>query len=367
MTKHYQICATCVMDTSDPDITFNSEGQCNHCRDAKALIAEKGYRRGSSESELRSLVEAIKKDGDGREYDCILGMSGGVDSSYLAHLGAKLGLRILGVHIDAGWNSDIAVGNIQKLCDKLHIDLETVVIDWPAMKELQRAYMFSGLPNLDVPQDHVFAFSVYDFARMNNIKYVLYGGNYATEAILPKAWGQDAFDFVSLKSVYAEHGRGERILDKIPHFSYASFFDFKKRTHYARLLNYIDYSKSEAIELLEKEYGWKYYGGKHFESRFTKFFQSYYLPEKFGYDKRRAHFSSLIVNGEITRDDALKSLEAKYAYPLEEILEDLDYITKKLDITQGEWDAIMESPVKSVYDYKSYRGVKGAVSKLMTR
>lgn len=353
------------MDTSDPGITFDDKGVCSHCHKYDEHVVKMGYQPGKSEEELKSIIAEMKEAGKGHEYDCILGISGGVDSSYLAYLTAQMGLRVLAVHVDAGWNSDVAVSNIQKMCEKLGIDLHTVVIDWPTMKELQRAYMFSGLPNLDVPQDHAFISAMYQYAEKYHIKYMLNGGNMATEGILPGVWGHNAMDWWHVKSVYQKCGRGKCSLKKFPHFGLLAYARARTQIRQVRLLNYVPYSKKEAIAVLNREFGWEYYGGKHFESRFTKFFQSYYLPVKFGYDKRRAHLSSLIVGGEMTREEALQEMQDEYAYPLEQIMEDRDYILKKLDISPEEWEHIMAAPPVPDNAYRSQEPLLRQLRKLM--
>lgn len=353
--REYQICTRCIMDSSDPDICFDSNGICNHCHHYDEV--KKKYDFQDKNAELEKLIRKIKEDGKGKEYDCILGISGGVDSAYLAYLAKKLGLRVLAVHVDCGWNSEIAVSNIQKLCQKLGYDLHTIVVDWETIKELQRAYMFSGLPNLDIPQDHAFLSAAYAYGLKHHIKYMLNGSNLATEGILPKAWGYDAKDYTAIKDVYKKCGRGMVSLSKYPHMNVMRYFQFLYMNEIIRvdLLNYVDYSKKKAIELLSREFGWQYYGGKHFESRFTKFFQSYYLPKKFGYDKKRAHLSSLVVGGEMTREDAIKEMADSSGYTEEEMIEDRDYILKKLDISSEEWEGIMNAPCKTEDDYRNYK------------
>lgn len=351
----YQICTRCIMDTSDPDITFDLNGVCSNCVDYDRRLLKWGIPDDEKAEKLKMIVEEIKEAGKGREYDCVIGISGGVDSAYLTYIAHKQGLRILAVHVDAGWNSEVAVNNIHRLCEKLNIDLHTVVVDWTTMKELQRAYMFSGLPNLDVPQDHAFISATFEYAHKCHVKYMLNGVNLATEGILPKAWGYSALDYTCIKDVYKKLGRGKVTLKKYPHMGLLKQY----RNYYSGspvrvdLLNYIQYSKKDAMELLSREFGWEYYGGKHFESRFTKFFQSYYLPQKFGYDKKRAHLSSLIVGGEMTREQALAEMNDDSAYTMEERLEDREYICSKLDITDDEWEKIMNSPNKSEKDYKT--------------
>ncbi len=349
---NFHTCTRCIMDITDPEISFNSEGVCNHCLQYDMDVELYGYQEGVSEKKLKDIVDKIKEEEKNKEYDCILGISGGVDSSYLAYLAHKLGLRTLAVHVDAGWNSEIAVQNIGNLCRILNIDLHTIVIDWPTMKELQRAYMYSGLPNLDIPQDHAFIAAVYQYAKKYKLKYMLNGNNLATEAILPKSWGYSPIDYRNIKGVYKKHGRGKSI-KKYPHFGIIEYFMLQRKVTRVNLLNYVPYSKKDAIDLLSKEFDWKYYGGKHFESNFTKFFQSYYLPQKFGYDKKRAHLSSLVVGGEMTREEALKEMEDSSSYTMDEMLEDRDYILKKLDISIEDWNKIMQQPARAETDYPS--------------
>ena len=351
----YQICTRCIMDNqSDPLITFNEKGVCKHCLAYDEHIRSLPKTDEEKEKKFNELIHKMKEDGKGKEYDCVIGISGGVDSAYLVYIAKKAGLRILAVHVDAGWNSDVAVENIKKLCSKLEIELHTIVVDWNTMKELQRAYMFSGLPNLDVPQDHAFLAGTYKFAKKHGINYMLNGSNFATEGILPSNYGYSAIDLTNIKDVYKKCGRGKVSLRKYPKMDLLTYsLMYIGKTRRINLLNYVTYSKKMAIEILHKEFDWNYYGGKHFESRFTKFFQSYYLPRKFGYEKKRAHISSLIVGGEITRDQGLADMADDSAYPENKMLEDRDYILKKLDISLDEWEQIMSAPNKSEDDYKN--------------
>ena len=337
------ICTRCVMDLSDPAITFDEAGVCSCCRRYDEQKALRGYRPGKSEEELKTLVETIKEEGKGKEFDCIVGISGGVDSAYLAYTARKLGLRMLAVHVDTGWNSEIAVRNIERLCGALGLELHTIVQDWPTMKELQRAYLLSGLSNLDVPQDHLLVAAVYRFSKQYGVRYVLNGTNIATEgASSPFSTQLSCMDSWHLRSVYRKCGRGKS-LRKYQMLSLIQARWKFSAIEQVNLLNHIPYSKTEAIKTLEREYGWEYYGGKHFESRFTKWFQSVYLPKKFGYDKRRYHLSCLINNGEMARDEALQEL-ARPPYDPEQMREDEAYILKKLDIPQAEWDKIIAEP-----------------------
>ncbi|MBL0419573.1 N-acetyl sugar amidotransferase [Ramlibacter sp. AW1] len=350
--KHpYQACTRCVMDTSDPEIQFDEQGVCNHCRHYEAYVASLGDAQARA-AKLNQTVQTLKAAGQNREYDCIMGLSGGVDSSYLAHYAVRtLGLRPLVVHVDSGWNSELAVSNIETMCNRLGIDLHTLVLDWDEMRDLQRAYFRSGVPNLDVPQDHAFNAAMVGEAKKYGIRNVLNGGNMQTESILPTAWGYDASDPGSLMAIHKRFGT-------MPLKTYPLRSDFSRllfdpcifgmRVH--RPLEYIDYNKFAAKKLLHEELGWRDYGGKHYESRFTKFFQAHYLPTKFGYDKRKAHLASLIVSGQLSRDAALQEL-AVPLYDAEELESDITYFCKKLSIPRKEYEEVMASPPKTHRDY----------------
>lgn len=350
----YKICKRCIMDTtSDPNLVLDENGICNYCHDFDAVAKKMAHKRKQGTKYLESVFNKIKEDGKGKEYDCLLGISGGVDSSYLAYLAKQYGLRVLAVHVDAGWNSELAVQNIESMCSKLGYDLHTVVIDWPTMKELQRAYMFSGMAKVDVPQDHCFVAATNQMIKKFHTKYVLRGDNYATEGILSKAYQYPAGDWINIKGIYKQCGRGRISLKKYPHENffkrYISIGEWKSVT-IVRPLDYIDYSKKMAIETLEREFGWKYYGGKHYESRFTKFFQETYLPQRYGWDKRRDHISSLIVGGEMTREEGLREMAIPPSTE-QEMEEEKDYVLKKLDITEEEWKKILNLPYKTEKDY----------------
>jgi len=368
----FQQCVHCVMDTSDPEITFDDHGVCSHCLSYDAYSASQG----SLPDRARRLVEmvtSLKREGSGKPYDCIMGLSGGVDSSYLAYYAVKeLSLRPLVVHVDSGWNSELAVSNIEGICRRLGIHLHTLVIDWEEMRDLQLAFFRSGVANLDVPQDHAFNAALVREAKIYGVRQVLNGGNMQTESILPKAWGYDASDPIHLSSIHKKFG--SRPLKTFPIRSdFSRFiidpFLFRMRVH--RPLEFIDYNKFEAKRLLRDELGWRDYGGKHYESRFTKFFQGHYLPEKFGYDKRKAHLSSLIVSGQITRQEALAELQTPL-YSSEELEADIAYFCKKLGITRQEYDTVMRAAPHAFTDYPNrqemYRRLRsglGFVSKVI--
>ncbi len=345
--------------TSDPNLVLDENGVCNYCHEYDLLYEERKHLKVNGEQQLKDLFAKIKNECKNQEYDCALGISGGVDSSYLLHLAYQYGLRVLAIHVDAGWNSEIAVQNIEKVCSKLGYDLQTIVMDWNTIKELQRAYLFSGLANQDVPQDHCFIAAVRQYCKKYHIKYLLSGWNLATEGILSHAYQQNAHDWLNIKDVYKKCGRGKVSLKKYTHisvwdhyFGYRFFYPVKE----IMPLCYIDYAKKDAIKLLEDEYGWKYYGGKHYESRFTRFFQEVYLPKKYGWEKRRDHISSLIVGGEMTREEGLKEIEIPTATE-QQLREETEYILKKLDVTEEEWNSILAAPNKTVNDYKNEIGL----------
>jgi len=361
-----KICTRCVMDTTYPGITFDEQGHCSLCNaylEKKDII---GYRAGESEKELQKLVEKIKADNRDKEYDVILGLSGGVDSAYMAYLAHQLGLRVMAVHVDTGWNMEVAERNIQRVCEKFGLKLHKLTIDWPTMRELQRAYMLSGVANLDVPQDHVFMAAVMKFARESGINYVLNGNNLATEGASAPYSGQHSYmDFWHMKSIYRRHGRGMS-LKKYPHLSF-----FEARWKFpgvvkVDILNHVPYSKKLAMEVLEREFGWEYYGGKHLESRLTRYLQSVYQPRKCGYDKRLYHLSCLVMNGEMTREEALEEL-SRPAYPIEQQQEDERIILQKLEIESEEWQRILHAPVTPNENYFSQEKLIRFAKKLLGR
>ncbi len=351
--REYQICNRCIMDTTDSNIVFDEKGNCNHCNDAFERYETTWFPDEKGEQRLKAIAEHIKTTQKNKEYDCIVGLSGGVDSSYLAYKAVKLGLRPLVVHIDCGWNSELAVKNVENIVKKLDLDLHTHVVDWQEMKDLQLAYFKSNVANQDVPQDHAIFAALYSYAVKNRIKYVLSGGNFATECILPKSWGYNALDYKNLKAIHKTFGT--RKLKKFPYVTFFKryvYFTFIRKMNIVKVLNFIPYNKDEAIETMKKELDWQYYGGKHHESRFTKFFQAYYLPHKFGYDKRRAHLSSLIVSGQMMRDEALKEMEVEI-YPNDSHIEDMEYVAKKLGVSLDEFKKIIRMPNKSYKDYSN--------------
>jgi N-acetyl sugar amidotransferase len=305
------------------------------------------------EVELQRIVSHIKRRSKGKDFDCILGMSGGIDSSYLLYLVTKkLDLKPLVFHVDAGWNTQMAVNNIERLVDGLGLDLYTEVINWEDMRKLQLAYFKSGVPHIDSPQDHAFFATMYKFASENGIKDIITGGNYATECVRnPKEWMYYQSDSIQLRDIYRKHGRTPLttfpITNILWHKIYLPYFR-KVKLH--RLLDYLPYEKEEATQFLVDNYGYERYPQKHFESRFTRFYESYWLPEKFGYDTRKVQFSSLILTGQMTREEAMEKL-ASTAYDPETISHDFEFVASKLNITSDELKIYFNTPNKTYMDY----------------
>jgi N-acetyl sugar amidotransferase len=343
------------MDTTDPDITFNTNGVCNWCERYENETSKYWLKGDAGKAKMQAWVNEIKEYGKGKEYDCIIGLSGGIDSSYLAYLGTQLGLRMLAVHVDAGWNSELAVQNIQNICTKLKIDLVTEVVDWSVMRKVQLAFLRTGLVNQDIPQDQAFFAALYNYAQKNNIKYVLNGVNIATENTLPTAWrGENAMDDILVKSVYKYYFK--QPLKNFPLIGYWKFnlinYIYKKFI-VVDLLNCFEYSKEEALKTLAEVVDYKDYGGKHNESRFTKFHQNYFLVKKHGVEKRRAHIASLVISGLLSREAAVEILATPLYKNQQEENEDIDYISKKLGISVEEFHDIMKSPSKNLSDFTS--------------
>lgn len=354
--RTFQRCTRCVMDTTDPDIRFNAEGVCNHCHYYDTAILAAWPAPAERPVRLAAMIDEIKRYGEGKQYDCIMGLSGGVDSSYVATQVAEWGLRPLVVHVDAGWNSELAVMNIEQICKRCGFDLVTHVVDWEEMQDMQLAFLRSNLANQDVPQDHAFFAALYGYAEKSRIRYVISGSNYATESILPQSWGYDAMDATHVKAIHKRFGKRRRRNFPIVGF-FSLFIKYPRWLHMKVVapLNFINYSKEKAIAELERDYGWRYYGGKHYESRWTRFFQAYYLPHKFGYDKRKAHLSSLVVSGQMSRDQALAEL-GKPLYDPKLLEEDKGFIAKKLGLSRAEFDQLIGEPVRHHSEFPNHQG-----------
>ena len=354
MTSNYRICTRCLMDTSDPEIVFDEQGICNHCHDYERSVGQKVLVGETGQKYLEALVEKMKQDGRGKDYDCIIGVSGGVDSTYVAYLVKKMGLRPLAVHMDNGWDSELAVKNIEETLKRLDIDLYTEVLDWEEFKDIQVSMLKASTPDCEVPSDHAISAVLGNMADKLKVKYIISGANVRTETHLPRAWSYGHFDWKYIRSVHKLFGS-----HPLKSFPYIGFFTYYRRLLTHRridILNYIDYNKNIAMHILQNELGWRYYGGKHYESIYTRFYQGYILPSKFGFDKRRSHLSSLICSGEITRDAALQELyKPTYAPSMQE--EDREYVVKKLGLTDEQFESIMNAPVKTFWDYPSYSRV----------
>lgn len=350
--REHIVCARCVMDTTDPDIQFDEHGVCNHCGQYERLIRECVFTGREAEERLNAVVEGIKKDGANKKYDCIIGVSGGVDSTYVAYKVKQLGLRPLAVHLDNGWDSELAVRNIENTLTALDIDLYTHVIDWEEFKDIQLSFLKASTPDSEIPSDHAIVALMYQTAERLGVGYTIWGYNHRTETHLPPAWSQGHYDWKYIRSVHKQFGSVP--IKTFPHLNLSSYRRGYSRTQQkVDILNYLDYVKKDAMAVLEGELGWRYYGGKHYESIYTRFYQGYILPKKFGFDKRKAHLSSLICSGEITRDEALLELREP-PYPLDLQEQDREYVIKKLGLTEAEFEAIMDLPKKSFWDYPSY-------------
>jgi N-acetyl sugar amidotransferase len=343
------------MDTTDSNIVFDERGICDHCNTFYSQIKPNWHPDNIGENELGKIVEEIKKSGYKKDFDCILGMNGGIDSSYLLYLAKeKLGLRPLVFHVDAGWNTQLAVNNIERLVDDLKLDLFTEVIDWEEMKDLQLSFFKSGVPQIDVPQDHAFFATMYKFAAKYDIKYILTGGNYSTECVRnPIEWMYYQSDSVQLKDIHEKFGKIP--LKKYPITNilwHKIFLPYVRGIKVVCPLNYMPYTKQQAMDVLKEKFGWQPYPQKHFESRFTKFYEGFWLPKRFGYDTRKVQFSSLILTGQMTRDQALEELKHP-AYNEEDIKYEFEFIANKLDISVDELWSYFYLPKKSYKDYKS--------------
>jgi N-acetyl sugar amidotransferase len=347
------------MDTTDAQITFDRNGVCDHCRNFYTNTLPSWHTDERGWAALQEIVQKIKKQGEGRDFDCIMGMSGGIDSSYLTYIAKEqLGLRPLVFHVDAGWNSQEAVNNIEKLVDKLGLDLYTEVIDWEEMRDLQLAFFKAGVPHIDIPQDHAFFATMYHFAEKHGIKYILTGANYSTECVKnPLEWIYFGTDVRQIRDIHRQFGR--RPLEKFPLSNilrHKIYLRYIRGIRVVTPLNYVPYIKAEAVKLLVEEFGWQTYPQKHFESRFTRFYEGYWLPQKFGYDTRRVQFSSLILTGQMTRQEALDHLR-RPAHDAATIRQDFEYVATKLGITVEELQTYFDAPNKSYRDYKSQRGL----------
>jgi N-acetyl sugar amidotransferase len=366
----YRICTKTIMDTSDKNIVFNKKGESIYYINFIENIApnwhtdEKGY------NALMRIAEKIRIDGKKRGFDCIIGLSGGLDSSYLAYVAKEImGLRPLLFHVDAGWNTDKAVGNIEKLCNGLGLDLYTEVINWEEMKDLQVAFLKSQIADQDLPQDCAFFSALYKFARKNKIKYVLTGGNFSTECCRePEEWGGfPGIDTLLVKDIHSKFWKIPlKTFPLVDILTYKLYYKYILGMEVFMPLNYIRYIKVDAEKLLMEKYGWEPFQHKHHESRFTRFYEDFWLPRKFGFDKRRAHFSSLILTRQMTRDEALKRI-SKPELSEEFLQKEFDYVADKLGLTRAELQEIFDGENKTFHDYNNKIRLIGLGARIMQK
>lgn len=368
--RPYQICSKTIMDTSDPNIVFNEKGESDYYVNFINEILPSWNTDKKGENELVKMAGKIKKEGVGKDFDCIIGLSGGLDSSYVAYVAKEImGLKPLLFHVDAGWNTQEAVSNIEKLVDGLGLDLYTEVINWEEMKDLQVAYFKSQTANMDDPQDIAFFSSLYKFARKHKIKYVLTGGNFSTECCRePEEWG--AYPGIDKTLVLDIHKKfGTRTLKTFPIidiFQYKIIYKYIYGMEVFKPLNLVPYIKKDVEKLLAEKFGWEKFQHKHHESRFTRFYEDFWLPKKFGFEKRRAHFSSLILTGQMTREEALDRI-SRPELDEEFLKKEFEYVAHKLDLTAEQFQKLFEGKNKTFYDYKNKRFLIGFGAQLMRK
>lgn len=367
----YKICGRCIMDTSDPNILFDEKDHCDYCNNFDVLIQPYWDTGAQGEYQLAQLAKVVRHAGEGKDFDCIIGLSGGLDSSYVAYVvKEKMGLRPLLFHVDAGWNTDQAVGNIEKIVDGLGLDLYTDVVNWEAVKRMQVAFMGAGIPDQDLVQDAAFFSGLYKFARKYKIKHIITGSNFSTECCRePEEWGGYlGIDKTLFDDIWAKCGDGQPN-DEFPLVDilvyklwYQKFLGMK--VHHP--LNLVPYIKKDAEDELERRFGWQRFQHKHHESRFTRFYEDYWLPRRFGYEKRRAHFSSLIMTGQMTREQALDRISLP---EMDEhfLKQEFEYVAHKLGLAVGELQQLLDIPKKTYRDYKNKRDLIGYGSNLMRK
>lgn len=348
--RAYEVCTRCVMDTSDPKIVFDEDGVCNHCKRVEYLLATRLPLYRTGEYRIDRIAAQIKAAGRHKRYDCVIGVSGGTDSTYAAYVAKQQGLRPLAVHFDNGWNSELAVKNIENVLKKLGMELFTYVVDWEEFRDLQLSFLKASVPDAEIPTDHGIWALLFQTAARFGVKYVVTGTNISTESILPRSWTYYVTDWTYIRGIHRQFGT--RPLHTFPNATMWQFmYDLLiRRIRTVSILNCIPYSKREAVAVLERELGWRNYAGKHHESIYTRFFQEYILPVKFGIDKRRAHLSSLLHSGQMTRDEALAELQNPPGDPAQ-LREDLIYVTKKFDLDIAGFERLMALPRRCYRDY----------------
>ena len=357
MNETYRTCTRCVMDITDHEIEFDENGFCNHCRMYFSKVKKNVITGYEGDKKLESLIAEIKRAGKNKKYDCLIGISGGVDSTYLMLLTKQWGLRPLAVHFDNGWNSELAVKNIQNVLERLDIDLYTLVVEWEEFKDLQLSYLRASVVDIEVPTDHALLGTFYKVAKKQKIRYFLIGCNYVTEAILPMSWHFDKKDHVNLIDIHKNFGKSK--LKTLPLYNtYLKLYSkYIGKVELVFPLDFIDYNYREAKDEIESELGWKDYGGKHCESIFTRFYQRYILYEKFNIDKRKAHLSTLICSGQISREDALKELSLPPYKDIDLFKTDYEFVIKKLGLSESEFHSIMNKPIRPHKEFLVVRDI----------
>lgn len=346
-----KVCSRCIMDETAKEITFDNNGVCNFCHNYDNVLVNDVHTDKGGEEKLEKLIEKIKQKGKNSRYDVLIGLSGGVDSSYVAYvIKKKYGLRAFAVHLDNGWNTELAVANVEQIVKRLDIDLSTYVLDWKEFRDIQTSFIKSSISNIEIPTDHaIWALLIKTAAKMK-IPYIIAGNNVVTESIMPESWLYGSKDSKLIKSLHRQFGKVK--MKTYPSLSTMDYVDYLlvRGIRWVPILNYIPYNKAEAKQTLIDELGWQDYGGKHYESIFTRFFHAYYLPVKFGYDLRKSYLSALVCSGQISREEALEEI-SKPPAPKEMLEQDRDYVIKKLGLSEDEFESILKAPNKTYADY----------------
>jgi N-acetyl sugar amidotransferase len=368
--REFQVCTKTIMDTTDPHIVFDENGISDYYHNFHNTILPNWHTDKKGYDELNRVATKIKREGKGKDFDCIIGLSGGLDSSYVAYVAKEImGIRPLLFHVDAGWNTDKAVGNIEKLCNGLGLDLYTEVINWEEMKDLQVAFLKSQIVDQDLPQDYAFFSGLYTFAKKNKIKYVLTGGNFSTECCRePEEWGGfPGIDTMLVKDIHSKFGkRPLKTFPLVDILSYKLYYRYVLGMEVFKPLNLLPYIKTDVEKLLIEKYGWEPFQHKHHESRFTRFYEDFWLPKKFGFDRRKVHFSSLILTGQMKREDALERI-SKSELREEDLKKEFEYVANKLDLSVEELQKIFEGENKTFHDYKNKIKLIGLGAKVMRK
>lgn len=345
MNKHYQVCTRCVMDTSARDIVFDGNGVCNYCSDFSIVLEKAMLSVADSIAAKDQFIAKVKESGRGKQYDCIVGVSGGVDSSYALYLAVKHGLRPLAVHLDNGWNSELATHNIANLVKSLGVDLHTHVIDWDENRDLQRSFFAAHVVDIELLMDNAMQALNYRLAAKYGLTYILAGTNMATEGMsMPPGWNHFKRDAKNIRAIHKRFGtvpiKTHRLLSVLDYL----WYERARKIRWVSFLDYFPYVKSDAVEILKAECAYKPYPYKHYESVFTRFYQAYILPKKFGYDKRRLHLSTLIVSGQMSRDEAIEMLKSDPYPDPKQMEQDKTFVLKKLGFTEKGFEEYIAAP-----------------------